>query len=143
MNMVASSAAVSPEVLDNFVANVVALPQVKFDVNHYFGPDIYIREIVIPAGHVIVGKTHKTEHLCSLVEGKMIVVGGDGVRKEISAPAVFMSGKGRKMAYAIETVRFQNIFSTSETDVDKLEAMLVEEVTPTLEPKTPYLPKEN
>jgi hypothetical protein len=131
------------EVLDNFVANVCLLPQVKFHVEHYFGPNIYIREIIIPAGHVIVGKAHKTEHLCSMVEGRMLVVGEDGVRKEISAPAVFMAGKGRKMAYAIETVRFQNIFSTPETDINKLEAMLVEEVDFNLTSDMPSLLKES
>jgi len=36
-----------------------------------------------------------------------------------------MAKKGRKTAYIFETVRFQNIFSTNETDVEKLEHMMV------------------
>jgi hypothetical protein len=62
-----------------------------------------------------------------MVEGRMIVMGEDGEQREVAAPAVFMAKKGRKTAYAIETVRFQNIYSTNETDVEKLEHMLVED----------------
>jgi uncharacterized cupin superfamily protein len=50
----------------------------------------------MPAGAVIVGKPHKTEHLCNMIEGRMIVVGEDGVRVEVVAPAVFMAKKGEK-----------------------------------------------
>jgi hypothetical protein len=109
------------------------LPQVECPVTHHFGPSIYIREVVMPAGAVIVGKPHKTEHLCNMIEGRMIVVGEDGVRVEVVAPAVFMAKKGRKIAYIIEAVRFQNIFSTDETNVEKLENMLVENLPLLLE----------
>jgi hypothetical protein len=37
-----------------------------------------------------------------------------------------MAKPGRKIAYIIETVVFQNIYSTSETDIEKLENMLVD-----------------
>jgi hypothetical protein len=38
----------------------------------------------------------------------------------------FMAKSGRKIAYIIETVVFQNIYSTSETDIQKLEDMIVD-----------------
>jgi hypothetical protein len=101
-------------------------PQVECPVSHHFGPNIYIREVVMPAGTVVVGKPHKTEHMCNMISGRMIVVNEDGEQTEVAAPAVFMAKKGRKTAYSIETVRFQNIFSTDETDIEKLENMLVD-----------------
>ena len=113
--------------VDTLLREMSVMPQVDCPVQHFFGPSIYIREITIPAGTVIVGKYHKEDHLCSMVEGRMIVMGEDGVQREVAAPAVFMAKKGRKTAYAIETVRFQNIYSTNETDVEKLEHMLVED----------------
>ena len=113
--------------IDVLLREVSALPQVECPVQHFFGPSIYIREVVMPAGTVVVGKYHKEDHLCNMVEGRMIVVGEDGVQHEVAAPAVFMAKKGRKTAYIIETVRFQNIYSTDETDVEKLEHMLVED----------------
>ena len=109
------------------------LPPVDCPVTHHFGPNIYIREAVMPAGTVVVGKSHKTEHMCNMIEGRMIMVGEDGVQVEVVAPAIFMAKKGQKVAYIIETVRFQNIFSTSETDIEKLENMLVDSSQPLLE----------
>jgi hypothetical protein len=118
--------------VDALLREVSALPQVACPVQHFFGPSIYIREVVMPAGTVVVGKYHKEDHLCNMIEGRMVVVGEDGEQREVVAPAVFMAKKGRKTAYIIETVRFQNIFSTDETDVDKLEHMLVEDSPPLL-----------
>ena len=113
--------------VDALVREMSVLPQVECPVQHFFGPSIYIREVVMPAGTVVVGKYHKEDHLCNMIEGRMVVVGEDGEQREVAAPAVFMAKKGRKTAYVIETVRFQNIFSTDETDVEKLEHMLVED----------------
>jgi len=117
--------------IDVLLREISARPQVDCPVQHFFGPSIYIREVVMPAGTVVVGKYHKHDHLCNMVEGRMIVVGEDGEQREVAAPAVFMAKKGRKTAYILETVRFQNIYSTEETDVEKLEHMLVED-SPTL-----------
>lgn len=113
--------------IDTLLREVAARPQVECPVQHFFGPSIYIREVVMPAGTVVVGKSHKHDHLCNMVEGRMIVVNEDGEQREVVAPSVFMAKKGRKTAYIIETVRFQNIYSTDETDVEKLEHMLVED----------------
>ena len=113
--------------IDALLREISARPQVECPVQHFFGPSIYIREVIMPAGTVVVGKYHKEDHLCNMVEGRMIVVGEDGEQREVAAPSVFMAKKGRKTAYIIETVRFQNIYSTDETDVEKLEHMLVED----------------
>ena len=112
--------------INTLVQEMLKHPQVECPVSHHFGPNIYIREVVMPAGTVVVGKPHKTEHMCNMISGRMIVVSEDGEQKEVAAPAVFMAKKGRKTAYIIETVRFQNIFSTDETDIEKLENMLVD-----------------
>jgi hypothetical protein len=113
--------------VDTLLREISALPQTECPVQHFFGPNIYIREVVMPAGTVVVGKYHKEDHLCNMVEGRMIVVSEDGEQREVAAPSVFMAKKGRKTAYILETVRFQNIYSTDETDVEKLEHMLVED----------------
>jgi hypothetical protein len=118
--------------VDALVREMSALPQVDCPIQHFFGPSIYIREVIMPAGTVVVGKYHKEDHLCNMIEGRMVVVGEDGEQREVTAPAVFMAKKGRKTAYIIETVRFQNIFSTDETDVEKLEHMMVEDLPPLL-----------
>jgi hypothetical protein len=102
------------------------IQQIKCEEKHHFGPGLYIKEITMPAGSVIVGKHHKVEHLCNMMSGRMIIVNPDGSRYELIAPMTFMAKPGRKVAYIIETVIFQNIYSTDETDIKKLENMFVD-----------------
>jgi hypothetical protein len=112
--------------LDNLAVAVKQAPQVECKESHHFGPNIYIKEVTLPAGSVIIGKHHRHEHLCNMVSGRMIVVDSEGNRTELVAPMTFMAKSGRKIAYIIETVVFQNIYSTSETDIQKLEDMIVD-----------------
>lgn len=112
--------------LDTLAVAVKQAPQVECKESHHFGPNIYIKEVTLPAGAVIVGKHHRHEHLCNMVSGRMIVVDSEGNRTELVAPMTFMAKAGRKIAYIIETVVFQNIYSTSETDIQKLEDMIVD-----------------
>jgi len=129
------STGIATDKINALMQELIKHPQVDCPVSHHFGPNIYIREVVMPAGTVVVGKPHKTEHMCNMISGRMIVVNEDGEQKEVVAPAVFMANKGRKTAYIIETVRFQNIFATEETDIEKLENMLVDNTPPLLEGK--------
>lgn len=111
----------------------VAQPQVKCEEKHHFGPNIYIKEVTMPAGALIIGKPHRMEHLCNMVSGRMLILQEDGSKKELVAPMTFMAKPGRKVAYIIETVVFQNIYSTPETDIEKLENMCVDNSIPLLE----------
>ena len=102
------------------------LPPVHCEEQHHFGPNIYIKEVTMPAGALIIGKHHRMAHLCNMVSGRMIVLDADGNRAELVAPITFMAKPGRKIAYIIETVVFQNIYSTPETDIEKLEDMCID-----------------
>jgi hypothetical protein len=110
-----------------------AQPQVQCEEKHHFGPNIYIKEVTMPAGALIIGKHHRMEHLCNMVSGRMFILQEGGSKKELVAPMTFMAKPGRKVAYIVETVVFQNIYSTSETDIEKLENMCVDNSIPLLE----------
>jgi len=101
-------------------------PQIKCEEKHHFGPNLYIKQVTMPTGTLIIGKHHRMEHLCNMVSGRMIVMDEQGNKKELVAPMTFMAKPGRKIAYIIETVVFQNIYSTPETDIEKLENMCVD-----------------
>lgn len=119
--------------LSTLYGAVVAQPQVHCEEKHHFGPNIYIKEVTMPAGALIIGKHHRMEHLCNMVSGRMFILQDDGSKKELVAPMTFMAKPGRKVAYIVETVVFQNIYSTSETDIEKLENMCVDNSIPLLE----------
>lgn len=102
------------------------LPLIECKEEHFFGPSIYVKQVTMPTGAVVIGKVHKHEHLCVMLTGKMILVNEDGDKKELVAPLTFVAKPGRKVAYILDTVIFQNIFATEEKDIDKLEDMFID-----------------
>ena len=139
MNLVAHNAQelnlLLSQKVDSLLAQVQVMPQVECPEENFFGPNVYIKQVTMPAGSVIIGKSHKIEHICNMISGRMILVDSNGDKKELVAPMTFVAPKGRKVAYIVETVVFQNIFSTNETNLDKLENMIVDNSDSLLEGK--------
>lgn len=91
---------------------------------HRFAPGVYIREIHMPAGMLIIGAQHKTEHFNIILTGKARVF-MDGRVHDISAPATIKSGVDvRKVLLILEDVVWQTIHANpdDETNLDALEA---------------------
>jgi hypothetical protein len=107
-------------------AGMLEMDQVDCPVVHRFGPNIYIREVTLPADSFSIGHYQKTTHMNVMLTGRVTMVNEDGSTKELVAPQTFVSGPGRKIGYIHETVIWQNIYSTDETDVEKLEEMFLE-----------------
>lgn len=112
--------------IDQIEGDLLAMPQIDCPVTHHFGPGVYIRECAMPAGSLVIGHAHKGPCLNVLVKGSMRVITPEGQPRTITAPLIFTSGPGRKAAYVIEDVVFQNIHATDETDLDKLEDLLID-----------------
>ena len=100
---------------------VLAYDQAECPVIHRFGPGLYIREIFIPKGTFAIGHVHKFEHLNIFLRGKVQIVHEDGSTSVLEAPAMFVSQPGRKVGLMLEDVLWQNIYATTETDIEKLE----------------------
>jgi len=113
--------------IDDLTKELLKQEQADCPVTHHFGPGLYIREVTYGPGTLVVGHFHKHPHLCVMLTGKMLFVNPDGNKVEISAPKSFIASAGRKVAYVLEEMIFQNIYATEETDVEKLEKMLFEE----------------
>jgi hypothetical protein len=100
--------------------------QADCPVTHRFGPGIYIREMAAKAGSYLIGHKHLDPHMNVLVSGKVMLFKESGETLEISAPFTFVAEPGRKLAYVIEDMVWQNIYATNETNLYKLETMFVE-----------------
>ncbi len=98
---------------------------IELETIHHFAPGIYARELRIPAGVLLTGKIHKTEHLNMLVKGRIEISNAEG-SKEMIAPQIFVSPPGTKRAgYAHEDSVWVTIHATTETDLEQLERDIV------------------
>ena len=109
-------------IVEQFENQMLDMEQVNCDVSHYFGPNIYIREVHLPAGTLAVGHKQKFTHMNVMIKGKVVMPADNGEVKILEAPLIFNSPPGRKFGYVLEDTVWQNIYSTDETDIDKLEA---------------------
>jgi hypothetical protein len=100
--------------------------QVELPTKHYFSPGLYAREMFIPAGTVLTGAVHKTEHLCIFVGD--ITVWTEGGMKRLTGHHTFISKPGAKrVGYAHADTWTTGFFVTDKTDVDELERELIED----------------
>lgn len=112
----------SPNDIACIQEDLLASPQAPANVVHHFGPGLYIREITIPAGALSIGNYQTIEHLNILLKGKLNYVLPDGSITYMEAPYMFVAPPGKKMGFIFEEVVWQNIYATTETDIEKLEA---------------------
>ena len=102
-------AGVIGEYLDNADLDVVEdlmlqIPSslVEFPLKHTFTPNMYIREILMPAGSLLTSRVHNTEHPFSILEGKAIVFMPGGGTEELCAGYSGITRKGTRRALYIE-----------------------------------------
>lgn len=114
---------------------MLKLEQTPLPVTHSFGPNLYIREVFMPAGTFAIGHRQKTTHLNVMLKGKVLYINPDGTKQVLEAPLTFVSPPGRKIGYILEDMLWQNIYSTAETDVEKLEEMYLDKTEYSLEHK--------
>lgn len=102
------------------------MPQAELETRHYFADGMYAREIPRAAGTLIVGKIHRREHFYIVTKGRVQVVTDDGTQI-IEAPAVIVSKPGTKRAVlALEDSVCMTVHRTDNTDLDTIEAELIE-----------------
>lgn len=114
------------EKVNSLQSFMLDLPQVKCEVFHRFAPGIYVREVTAPAGTLAVGHWQKTEHLNIMLKGRVTVLNDDGTTTELVAPMIFVGKPGRKIGLIHEDMVWQNIYATTETDVEKLEEIFLD-----------------
>ena len=93
------------------------------EVEHYFSDGVCVREMRVPAGSVIVGALHTSNHLTMMMQGIMEIRIGDEVRV-VQAPATFEALAGsRKIGFAITDCVVSNVFPTDSRDIEEIERM--------------------
>ena len=92
---------------------------------HFFAPGVYVRQVTIPAGSILTGKIHKTKHVSIISCGHVTVATERGIQ-DIRGPYTFINEPGEKRAlYVHETVVWTTIHPTDETDLKKIEELVI------------------
>jgi len=107
--------------IDEIEEKMLQEEQADCPIIHKFSPGLYIRELHAYKGTLIVGHEQKTTHFNVMLKGRILLMNEDGSSTELIAPQSFTAKSGRKVAYVLEDMIWQNIYPTTETDIEKLE----------------------
>ncbi len=124
MTLAEARAADDAEKIERLEGAMLDLPQVDCHEEHFFAPGLYIRQITIPAGVLVVGHEHKTEHVNIMLKGRATIATAEGVAT-LTAPMTFIAPAGRKVAIAHEETVWQNVHATEERDIAKIEEAFI------------------
>lgn len=106
-------------------SQMLTAEQVEIEPVHYFAHGVYAREITIPAGTLLTGKIHRQSQINIISKGHISIRTEEGVI-DVHAPATVVSPPGTKrIGYAHTETVWTTISGTEETDVDKLEHLLI------------------
>lgn len=100
----------------------------EMPVQHFFAPHVYLRQITMRAGLLVIGKMHKTEHLNVIIAGDVSIKTPNGIERVTikKYPCIFVSQPGvKKVLYCHEDTIWATIHPTDTTDMEELERELV------------------
>lgn len=107
--------------LDQLETAMLQQNQVEIPVEHRFCGNIYAREIIIPAGTLLVGRIHKFDHFDVMVSGDITVSTDTGEVRRLTGFNLFEARAGKKRAgYAHKDTRWITFHSAEERDPDEM-----------------------
>lgn len=95
---------------------------------HHFAPGMYLRELLVPAGMLLVGKIHKHAHFLFVMRGRAHVISEFG-RTEVEAGHFSVSPAGvKRVVLAIEDTLFVTVHVNKDNsrDLNVIEAEHIE-----------------
>lgn len=98
----------------------------KCPLKHNFGDELYVREIFMPKGMLIVSKIHKYKHPYFILKGEVSVISDEGSVR-IKAPYYNMTPRNTKRAlYIHEDTIWVTVHKTNKTVLSEIEEEIIE-----------------
>lgn len=107
-------------------AFILQMEQVETPTRHFLTPGLYTREMFIPAGTVLTGAVHKTEHPAIFV-GDITVWTEDGMTRLTGYRTIVSKSGTKRVGYAHEDTWCIGSFPTNKTDVLEIERDLTDD----------------
>lgn len=104
------------------------MPQTHIEPKHHFANGMYGRELLMPAGTLIVGKIHKHEHLAIMVYGDILVYTEAGGKQRLKGYNMMVSPpETKRVVYPFEDTLWITIHldPSGKRDADALEPELI------------------
>ena len=117
---------VSREQIDRLQSEMVKMPQVELQTDHFFSPGMYCRRVFRPAGTLIVGKVHKLPHFFLCAKGEIIAWTENGMKKLQAGDVVESKPGTKRITLATVDSIGITVHKTDKTELDDIEAELVE-----------------
>ena len=116
----------SKKQIEKLQSAMAKMPQVELETEHYFSGGMYCRKLIRPAGTLIVGKVHLKDHFFMCAKGEIIAWSEKGM-KTLKAGDIIESKQGTKrVTYAVTDAIGITFHKTDKTDLDDIEAELIE-----------------
>jgi hypothetical protein len=94
-------------------------------LKHTYADGVYVREIFIPKGLMIVGKIHRHSHPNFLMQGEVSVLTEEGAQR-IKAPLSMISPAGTKrVVYTHADTVWITVHVTEKTDLTEIEEQII------------------
>ena len=119
--------------IQRFEGMLRQMPQKDMPVNHHFAPGVYLRELILEAGDLVVGKLHKTQHFLLITKGRVECRTEDGMRMLEAGDIVETMPGMKRVLLAHEDTRMVTVHVTDKTDLAEIEADVIEPETPAIE----------
>lgn len=117
----------SREQIEQLQAEMVKMPQADLQTEHYFSESgMYCRKVFRPAGTLIVGKVHKHHHLFLCAMGEIIAWTENGMKRLQAGDVVESKPGTKRVTLAVTDAIGVTVHRTDKTDLDEIEAELVE-----------------
>jgi quercetin dioxygenase-like cupin family protein len=96
-------------------------------IKHHFSDNLYAKECFFPKGSQLIQHKHNYDHLSILAKGKVVVL-YDQKEEVVEAPACLnIEANKHHGVLALEDCVWFCIHATNETDVNKIDEVLIKE----------------
>jgi hypothetical protein len=115
--------------IESLASELLKRPQAEYLLRTFHAPGVYLREITMYAGTLIVGHKHKTEHFNIVAAGEALVVNGEQIERMVAPYTCLSHGGVQKVLFILRDCTWYTVHANPENirDEETLDHMMIED----------------